>query len=107
MAKNLRTLGVLRALGVSTAKISGLYLLQCAVCLLVVFAAVAILQLPLVLAWNGLISTAVEGGVCVVYYGWQALLLTAGVIVVYLLCAYVIIIARLKKKSSVDLVYER
>ena len=107
VAKNLRTLGVLRALGVSTAKISGIYLLQCAVCLLVVFAAVAILQLPLVLAWNGLISTAVEGGVCVVYYGWQALLLTAGVIVVYLLCAYVIIIARLKKKSSVDLVYER
>ena len=107
VAKNLRTMGVLRSLGVSTAKITGIYLLQCAVCLVAVFAAVAILQVPLVFAWNGLLSAVIEGGVPVVYYGWQAILLTAGVLVAYLFCAYAIIIARLRKKSSIELVYER
>lgn len=107
VAKNMRTLGVLRALGVSTAKIAGIYLLQCAVCLVAVFAAVAILQVPLVFAWNGLLAAVIEGGVPVVYYGWQAILLTAGVLVAYLFCAYAIIIARLRKKSSIELVYER
>lgn len=107
VAKNLRTMGVLRALGVSTTKMAGIYILQCAICFFAVFVMVAILQVLLIFAWNILLAAVVDGGVPIVYYGWQALLLMAGVIVAYLLFAYVIIIAKLRRRSSIDLVYER
>ena len=107
VAKNVRTMGVLRALGVSSAKIACIWLLQCAVCLAVVFIAAAALQVPLVFAWNGLVRNVIEYGVSIVYYGWQSVLLTVGVLGAYLACAYVAIILRIMHKSSSDLVYER
>ena len=107
VAKNLRTMGALKSLGISSAKIACIWLLQCAVCVAAVFLCAALLQIPLVFAWNGLLADVVEGGISIVYYGLPSVLLAAGVLAAYLGCAYAIILSKLKAKSSADLVYER
>lgn len=105
--KNMSTMGVLRALGVPPAKIAGIWLFQCALCFAAVFVAVVVLQALLVLAWNAIIASVVEPSISVVYYGWQSVLLTAGVLIVYLACAYAVIFSKVRRKSSADLVYGR
>lgn len=107
VTKDRGELGVLRALGVTSGKLALVYVLQCAACLVLVFAAVCLLQFGMTALWNALFVSLAEGAVPILSYGYECVLVTAGVMACFLLAAYLLILLKLHKKSSVDLVYGR
>lgn len=107
VTKDRGELGVLRALGVTSGKLALVYVLQCAACLVLVFAAVCLLQFGMTALWNALFVSLAEGAVPILSYGYECVLVTAGVMAAFLLAAYLLILLKLHKKSSVDLVYGR
>lgn len=107
VTKDRGELGVLRALDVSMGRLAGIYVLQCTVCFVLVFVLVCLLQFGLVALWNVLFVSLSESAVPILSYGPECVLLTAGVMAAFLLAAYLLILLKLHKKSSVDLVYGR
>ena len=107
VTKDRGELGVLRALGVASGKLALVYVLQCTACLVLVFAAVCLLQFGMTALWNALFVSLAEGAVPILSYGYECVLVTAGVMAGFLLAAYLLILLKLHKKSSVDLVYGR
>ena len=107
VTKDRGELGVLRALGVTSGKLALVYVLQCTACLVLVFAAVCLLQFGMTALWNALFVSLAEGAVPILSYGYECVLVTAGVMAGFLLAAYLLILLKLHKKSSVDLVYGR
>jgi len=107
LAKNLRTMGVFKALGLTPAQITSVFWVQSTLCILTAFVAVLVLQAFMVILWNKLILSIFLAGAPIVYYGGMSVLLTGGIMLAFLIFMYITIIIKLKTKSSLDLVYER
>lgn len=105
--KNRKTMGMLRAIGVSEMKVMAVYLLQFACIVASVLVLAIVCQFAMIPFWNFAILYHIVKALPVVYYGSNCVGIVLAIAIGFVAFGFITMTVALKCRSSVDLVYER
>lgn len=105
--KEKRIQGVLASFGVSKKKICVMYYESIIYQTLVSYIAASILNVFVIFALNKMIKSLLDISASIVYYNLSSLLCSIIPMAIVLILSFIVILGKMKKKSIIDIIYER